>query len=364
MRALYHHDGPDGEPLTHGSASPVRHGGRGTGPGGDRAAVAALAAPPEKIREIELARRRRSGLRRRFYDYTLSAEKSVSLLHAGHMAAAKRARAERRPQIAARHEAAARLDRAGVDRDGARAGRADGANRDRTHRPYGATTGQWRRHTGRPGGRQLPGRTPTATGAASLHVQMTILEPGAARGRSRMTRGARSARHYGPRSWGPRRSVRGSLAQKTAAAFRWCSGQRVRLRCRRRHAGDDGRVQHANRRGKPALRRVARRVRAAVRARSGPARAVHAAQNGATIETRKAKREAARDAEHELGESDPPRGRPERPGPRATAGGRDRVRRGAPAGRRRGRSDAERIRIAVHEVQRQNAATWTRSRLC
>ena len=112
MRALYHHDvGPDGEPLNTRQRKPRYD----TTAAEERAqeaieaAVAALGrfAPPEKIREIELREKAKIRAQTPFYDYTLSAEKSVSLLHAGHMAAAKRARAERRPQIAARHEAAA-----------------------------------------------------------------------------------------------------------------------------------------------------------------------------------------------------------------------------------------------------------------
>ena len=96
-----------------------------------------------------------------------------------------------------------------------------------------------------------------------------------------MTRGARStARHYGPRGWASRRSVCGSWRRNSLSrAFRWCSRPAGTALTSAASAGDDGRVQHADRRGKPALRRAARRVRAAVRAPlTGPARAVHPAQ--------------------------------------------------------------------------------------
>lgn len=92
MQALYHHDvGPDGEALVRRERKPVYD----TTAAEERAreAIAAAVAElgrfitPEKVREIKLREKAKIRTLTPFYDYTLSAEKSVSLLYVGHLAA-------------------------------------------------------------------------------------------------------------------------------------------------------------------------------------------------------------------------------------------------------------------------------------
>lgn len=111
MRGLYHHDVlPDGTPMT--SRRRARYdnvAAEARAQEAIRAKVAALGkfATPEGTRRIELTERAKVRHAVPFYDMTLSAEKSVSVLYASYQAAAHRARAEHRDGDAEQAEAKA-----------------------------------------------------------------------------------------------------------------------------------------------------------------------------------------------------------------------------------------------------------------
>ena len=130
---------------------------------------------PEEIAEIELRQKSRSiRTQTPFYDYTLSAEKSVSLLYAGHLAAAKRARAEHREQDAEQHEARARaIEQAPLEtaRELVALMEQKAAIVRTGH--HSSTTGEWRDAAGAVVGSFL--QHTNRDGEPNLHVQMTIL---------------------------------------------------------------------------------------------------------------------------------------------------------------------------------------------
>ena len=121
MRALFHYGiGPDGTPL--GSRQkPAKYQARAAYAQVEEAiakrinALGRFATPEEK-RDIRLQERSRMRARTPYYDLTFSAEKSVSLAHAGRRASAKRARDEGRTRDAEQHEAAAERIEAAVMR--------------------------------------------------------------------------------------------------------------------------------------------------------------------------------------------------------------------------------------------------------
>ena len=80
-----------------------------------RKRIAALGrfATPEEKRDIRLQERARMRARTPYYDVTFSAEKSVSLMFAGWLAAAKRAADEGREQDAERLRSRGEADRSG-----------------------------------------------------------------------------------------------------------------------------------------------------------------------------------------------------------------------------------------------------------
>jgi conjugative relaxase-like TrwC/TraI family protein len=114
MRALYHHDiAPDGPPLEIPGGRPSYERQRETIDDQIAAAVAAKVAqlgafPTEReIREIRLMARAEQRNSVPFFDFTISLEKSVSVTHASYLAAAKQAREAGDPAEAARCEAKA-----------------------------------------------------------------------------------------------------------------------------------------------------------------------------------------------------------------------------------------------------------------
>jgi conjugative relaxase-like TrwC/TraI family protein len=121
MRGLYHHDiAPDGTRLGTSQRrhkypdKPVQ-----LAAAQERidAAVAALGrfATPEKIRDIEITERAKVRTATQFLDLVISAEKSLSLVQVGYLAAAKRARESGDEAAAARLEAQAEQIEAAID---------------------------------------------------------------------------------------------------------------------------------------------------------------------------------------------------------------------------------------------------------
>lgn len=174
MRALYHEDiGPDGQVL----ARRQRPGNYPAAAGSlhkrieaevaDQVAAAAGIITPEEIREIRLRLRAQWRNRVPFYDYTFSAPKSVSVLWASLLAASAEARAEGREADAERFGAQAEQIRAAMRRANDRmiALAEQRAAYVRTGH-HSATSGQWRdasgfivgsfqQHTNRDGDPQL-----------------------------------------------------------------------------------------------------------------------------------------------------------------------------------------------------------------
>ena len=368
MRALYHHDvGPDGEPLNTRQRKPQYD----TTAAEERAreaieaAVAALGrfAPPEKIREIELREKAKIRAQTPFYDYTLSAEKSVSLLHAGHMAAAKRARAERRPQIAERHEAAARsIEQALIETARELAGLMEQKTAIVRTGHHSATTGQWRDAAGLVVASFL--QHTNRDGEPNLHVQMTILN------RALRADGADGTWRAldGSPLWAERlglaalatRILARNLARRDIPLVQQASGNGFDV------GGVTQETMDAFSTRTAAVNRRFAELRAEYEELYGHApdrRALFMLRKRATIETRKSKSKAARDAENELAEwmrrADDASVQSLEDLPAIVAAY------AAEHPPSRAPSEAERrraIRIAVAEVQRQNA-TWTRAKL-
>ena len=112
MRGLFHYDvAPDGTPLgtaqRRGKYPPRAAYARVEEAISSRIAALGQFVTPEEKREIRLQERAKMRTQTPYYDMTFSAEKSVSLMHAGYRAAAKRARDEQREQDAEQLEAQA-----------------------------------------------------------------------------------------------------------------------------------------------------------------------------------------------------------------------------------------------------------------
>src|SRR5271170_5550352 len=179
MRRLYHYGiGPDGTPLGSRQRAP-QYQARAAYAAVEEAISKRIAAlgefvTPEEKREIRLQERARMRARTPYYDMTFSAEKSVSLMHAGLRAAAKRARDEQRGADAERLEAqAAQVEAAvmaGADEMLGRAERRAAIVRTGHH---SASSGEFRDAAG-----FVAVKFPQHTSRADdpqLHVQATIL---------------------------------------------------------------------------------------------------------------------------------------------------------------------------------------------
>jgi len=150
MRALFHYGiGPDGTPLGSRQKAP-KYQARAAYAQVEEAIAKRIAAlgrfaTPEEKRDIRLQERARMRARTPYYDVTFSAEKSVSLMYAGWLAAAKRAKDEGRERDAERFRAEAkRIDAAvmaGADEMLSVAERRGAIVRTGHH---SASTGQWR----------------------------------------------------------------------------------------------------------------------------------------------------------------------------------------------------------------------------
>jgi conjugative relaxase-like TrwC/TraI family protein len=368
MRALYHHDvGPDGEPLVLRQRKP-RYDTTAAEERAREAIEAAVAAlgrfvTPEKIREIELREKAQVRTLTPFYDYTLSAEKSVSLLYAGHLAAAKRARAEHLGQDAEQHEARARA----IEQTLTETARELVALMEqktaivRTGH-HSATTGEWRDAAGLVVASFL--QHTNRDGEPNLHVQMTILN------RARRADGADEkwraldgsplwAERLGLGALGTRILAR-RLAEQGIPLVQQASGFGFDV------GGVEQETMDAFSTRTAAVNRRFAELRAEYEELYGHApdrRALFMLRKRATVETRKAKSKAARDAEDELAgwmrrADDAAVQSLEQLPAIVAAYAAEHPPSGAPSTAERRRA----VRIAVAEVQRQNA-TWTRSKL-
>ena len=369
MRDLYHHDvGPDGEPLAMRQRKP-RYDTTAAEERAREAIAAAVAglgrfATPEEIREIELREKAKIRTLTPFYDYTLSAEKSVSLLYAGHLAAAKRARAEHREQDAEQHEAAARsIEQALIE-----AGRELVALMEqktaivRTGH-HSATTGEWRDAAGLVVASFL--QHTNRDGEPNLHLQMTILNRAqradGADGKWRALDGSPLwAERLGLGALGTRILAR-KLAQQGIPMVQQASGYGFDV------GGVTQETMDAFSTRTAAVNRGFAKLRAEYEDMYGHAptsrRALFALRKHATVETRKSKSKAKRDADTELAEwirraDDAAVQSLEQLPAIVAAYAAEHPPSGAPSTAERRRA----VRIAVAEVQRQNA-TWTRSKL-
>src|SRR2546429_3663232 len=193
MRALFHYGiGPDGVPLSSRQRAP-KYPARAVYAQVEEAIakrVAALGrfATPEERRKIRLQERARMRTSTPYYDMTFSAEKSVSLLYAGLLAAAQQAwdRGDERESEGLRAEAkqieAAVM--AGADRMLEVAGQRGAIVRTGHH---SASSGEFRDAEGFVAGEFLP-HTSRAR-APPPHVQATVLNKGRRAGRADGDRG-------------------------------------------------------------------------------------------------------------------------------------------------------------------------------
>ena len=179
MRRLFHYGiGPDGEPLGSRQKAP-KYQARAAYAAVEEAISKRIAAlgefvTPEEKREIRLQERARMRAQTPYYDMTFSAEKSVSLMHAGLRAAAKRARDEQRGADAERFEAqAAQVEAAvmaGADEMLGRAERRAAIVRTGHH---SSSSGEFRDAAGF-AAVKFPQHTSRAEDP-QLHVQVTVL---------------------------------------------------------------------------------------------------------------------------------------------------------------------------------------------
>jgi conjugative relaxase-like TrwC/TraI family protein len=182
MRALYHHDiAPDGTPLVTSQRGP-RYAAKRTYQQVQQAIDKRVKeelgelAPhmPDQVRKIRLEERAKNRTRTPYYDMTASAEKSVSLVHAGLRAAASTARAEGREQDAGQLEARARAVEgavmAGADTMIAHVERYGAIIRTGHH---SAHSGEFRDAAGFVAAKFL--QHTSRSGDPQLHVQVTIL---------------------------------------------------------------------------------------------------------------------------------------------------------------------------------------------
>jgi conjugative relaxase-like TrwC/TraI family protein len=179
MRALFHYGiGPDGTPLGSRQKAPQYQARAAYAQVEEAIAkrIAALGrfATAEEKRDIRLQERARMRTRTPYYDVTFSAEKSVSLMYAGWLAAAKRAADEGRERDAERFRAEAeRIDAAvmgGADRMLEVAEQRGAIVRTGHH---SGTTGQWRDALGFTAVK-FPQHT-SRSDDPQLHVQAVIL---------------------------------------------------------------------------------------------------------------------------------------------------------------------------------------------
>ena len=368
MRALYHHHvGPDGEPLATRQRKPVYD----TTAAEERAreaieaAVAALGrfVTPEEIREIELREKAKIRTQTPFYDSTLSAEKSVSLLYAGHLAAAKRARAEHREQDAEQHEARARaIEQALIETARELVALMEQKTAIVRTGHHSATTGEWRDAAGLVVASFL--QHTNRDGEPNLHVQMTILN------RAQRADGADEKWRAldGSPLWAERlglaalgtRILAQKLAQQDIPLAQQASGNGFDV------SGVTQETMDAFSTRTAAVNRRFAELLAEYEDLYGHApdrRALFMLRKRATVETRKSKSKAARDAENELAEwmrrADDANVQSLEQLPAIVAAyAAEHAPSGAPSTAERRRA----VRIAVAEVQRQNA-TWTRSKL-
>ena len=141
MRALFHYGiGPDGVPLASRQKAP-KYQARAAYAQVEEAIAKRIAAlgrfaTPEERRDIRLQERAKMRTSTPYYDMTFSAEKSVSLMYAGLLAAAKQAREAGDEQAAERFRSGRRASRSGGDGRRGPDARAGGAARsDRADRP-------------------------------------------------------------------------------------------------------------------------------------------------------------------------------------------------------------------------------------
>ena len=368
MRALYHHDvGPDGEPLVMRQRRP-RYDTTAAEERAREAVEAAVAAlgrfvTPEEIAEIELREKAKIRTQTPFYDYTLSAEKSVSLLYAGHLAAAKRARAEHREQDAEQHEARARaIEQALLETARELVALMEQKTAIVRTGHHSSTTGEWRDAAGLVVGSFL--QHTNRDGEPNLHVQMTILN------RAQRADGADDKWRAldGSPLWAERLGLAALgtriLAQKLAKLgvpmVQQASGYGFDV------GGVTQETMDAFSTRTAAVNRGFAELRAEYEHMYGHApdrRALFMLRKRATVETRKGKSKAKRDAEDELAgwirhaDDEDVQSLELLPEIEAEYAA-EHPPSGAPSTAERRRA----IRIAVAEVQRQNS-TWTRSKL-